>query len=392
MGKCTMSESPFHDTHYGLFHVALPRVLRDGSLDEFLDASQAGDGGEMLAEFWRVIARQVVGTAPGGRLPADLEVDSDDFSLGVSRPASGLTLLVMTGPQVRGPLEAACVVAGFRDGSPSDSLRYFTCEAPVSVDQPWMVGEWLGDGSRRNLGPIENPSVDVMRGFVTRQMGAGQERRGSEFPNRAGVREIPNVEALLGGAGGTRPPAPAASTVGGIPFRGAGDFPRAGDPSVMGAALDGPGAGVTPSIPSVSGPVSFSVSWSSGAGELASAALTNLYRIRTGGGRALVMSAKKTKGLAKKTSSYVQFMWNDDSSLIVEIQGDYSYWGLSVPSESWPYLESRGLTVPTGGVGNFGLVVPANSSHENRLSVLKGAFEAFQVVLQPQGRVAESHF
>ena len=142
----------------------------------------------------------------------------------------------------------------------------------------------------------------------------------------------------------------------------------------------------------MSGPIAFAVSWSSAASELASAALTNLYRIQTSGGKALVMTAKKTKGLAKKTSSYVQFMWNDDGSLIVEVQGDYSYWGLSVPSDRWPYLESRGLTIPTGGVGNFGLTVPAGVPHEQRLVVLARVFEGFLVVLQPQGKVVESHF
>jgi hypothetical protein len=57
-----------------------------------------------------------------------------------------------------------------------------------------------------------------------------------------------------------------------------------------------------------------------------------------------MMTAKETKGLAKKTSSYVQFMWNYDGSLIVEVQGDYSYWGLSVQWDRWPPFESLGMT------------------------------------------------
>lgn len=387
-----MPGSHFHETHYGLFHVAIPRFLRGDSLGGFVAAAQSGDGEEILAEFWDVIARQVTGVGADGRVPAEVAVRTQDFSVTVSKASPGLTLLVMTGPQVREPLEVACAVAGFREQSPSDSLRYFTCEAPTSSDLPWMVGEWLADGSRRNLGPIENPSVNVMRDFASGQMEEVQEQRGAGVPNRAGIREIPDVAKLLGGSGGAGGWKPAAAPVDGNPLRGAGDFPRAGDAGPSGGGSVAPGDGVGAQIPSVGGPIAFAVSWSSAPGELASAALTNLYRIHTSGGKALVMTAKKTKGLAKKTSSYVQFMWNDDGSLIVEVQGDYSYWGLSVPSDRWPHLESRGLTIPTGGVGNFGLTVPAGVPHEQRLAVLAGVFEAFLVVLQPQGKVVESHF
>lgn len=387
-----MLDSHFHDTHYGLFHVAIPRFLRGDSLGGFVTATRSGQAAEILSEFWGAIARQVAGIGPDGSLPAEVSVTANDFSVSLLQPTPGLTLLAMAGPPVRGPLEVSCAVAAFQDQSPKDSLRYFTCEAPMSSDLPWMVGEWLGDGSRRNLGPIEPPSVNAMREFVSRQMGAVQQQRGADVPPRAGVREIPDVERLLGQQGGAGRPQPSAPPSGGNPLRGAGDFPRAGAVGATGGGPAAPGGGVGAPIPSVGGPVAFAVSWSSTPGELASAALTNLYRIHTSGGKALVMTAKKTKGLAKKTSSYVQFMWNDDGSLIVEVQGDYSYWGLSVPSDRWPLLESRGLAIPTGGVGNFGLVVPAVTSHEQRLVVLTGVFEAFQAVLQPQGKVVESHF
>jgi|GEM_PF-6601231 len=387
-----MTGSHFHDTHYALFHVVIPRFLRGDSLEGFVGTAQSGDGGEILAELWDAVARQVTGVGADGRLPADVSVRAEDFAVTVSEASPGLTLLVMTGPQVREPLEVACAVAGFQEHSPSDSLRYFTCEAPMSSDLPWMVGEWLTVGSRRNLGPIESPSVKAMRDFALRQIGKVQEQRGSGVPKRAGLREIPDVAKLLGDSGGTGERGPAAAPIGGNPLRGAGDFPRAGDAGPPSGDWLAPGNVVVAPIPPVGGPIAFAVSWSSAPGELASATITNLYRIRTSGGKVLVMTAKKTRGLARKTSSYVQFMWNDDGSLIVEVQGDYSYWGLSVPSDRWPYLESRGLTIPTGGVGNFGLTVPAGVPHEQRLEILARVFDAFAVVLQPQGKVVESHF
>lgn len=387
-----MPGNHFHDTHYGLFHVAIPRFLRGDALEGFVEAAQSGDGGAILAEIWDVVARQVTGIGADGRLHGEVAMRTQDFSVSVSKASPGLTLLVMTGPQVREPLEVACAVAGFREQSPADSLRYFTCEAPTAADRPWTVGEWLVDGSRRNLGPIENPSVNLLRDFATRLMRAEQYQGGADIQTRAVIREIPDVEELLGGSGGPGGRKPEAAAMGANPLRGAGDFPRVADVGPSGGDSVAPAGSAGAPIPSVGGPVAFAVSWSSAPDELASAALTNLYRINTSGGKALVMSAKKTKGLAKKTSSYVQFMWNDDDSLLVEVQGDYSYWGLSVPSDRWPYLESRGLTIPTGGVGNFGLRIQAGARHEQRLEVLAGVFEAFQVVLQPQGKVVESHF
>ena len=113
----------------------------------------------------------------------------------------------------------------------------------------------------------------------------------------------------------------------------------------------------------------------------------NLYRLLNAGGSALVMKTKKTKGLAKKTSSYVQFMWGPDRDFVIEVQGDYSYWGLSVPSSSWPQLERCGLSIPTGGIGNFGRAVGGSATHEERLQALTDVFGAFVAVLQPTGKI-----
>jgi hypothetical protein len=99
------------------------------------------------------------------------------------------------------------------------------------------------------------------------------------------------------------------------------------------------------------------------------------------------MNTKKTKGLAKKTSAYVQFMWSSDNDLTIEVQGDYSYWGLSVPSSAWPRFERCGLSIPTEGVGNFGLTIAGSATHDDRLGVLRDVLGAFFEVLRPTGKI-----
>ena len=145
-------------------------------------------------------------------------------------------------------------------------------------------------------------------------------------------------------------------------------------------------------IPVVTGPLTSIANWDASPAVLAAETVSNLYRVRASDGSAMVMSARKAKGLGKKTSSYVQFMWNNDDSLIVELQADYSYWGLSIPSSAWPLLDGAGLLRPDGTSANFHLLIPADATHGDRLHCIERVFAAFINVLQPSGKVELSSF
>lgn len=323
--------SRFHQTHYEFFYRALPTTLKSAILAEVVSAGENGTGNQYLVGFWRATAKFVCGLQINDTLPRDVAMTRDDFSMTVVRPSEGTTLLLMTGPAPRGPVEAGCAVAIFEDARPFETMRYFTSEAPMEPTFPWMVGEWFDNGSRANLGGISDVSAQGMCNFVLNVMGL----------------PLQNLRPAT-----TQAVSPAPTNL------------RLG----------------------------FSAKWNSSASQLANETVENLYRLRSAGGKALVMNAKKTRGLSKKTSSYVQFMWNDDGSLIVEVQGDYSYWGLSVPSSKWGIMQASGLSVPTEGSGNFALLVPSDASMSEHATVLTRVFAAFLEVLQPDGKVIESYF
>ena len=133
-------------------------------------------------------------------------------------------------------------------------------------------------------------------------------------------------------------------------------------------------------------------SWTSDPAELADYSIARLLGIREQGGSVFIMNAPKTRGLSGEASSYIQFMWHDEGDLVVEIQGDYSYFGLSIASNRWPILQEAGMQTPVAGAGNFVQVIPASYSHEQFSSRLAEVFRAFIVVLAPVGDIVEASF
>ncbi len=133
-------------------------------------------------------------------------------------------------------------------------------------------------------------------------------------------------------------------------------------------------------------------SWYSDPIDLANHAYSRLLQIRESGGDVLVMNAKKTRGLSGDASSYLQFMWGADGDLVVEIQGDYSYCGLSIASNRWPILQEVGMQTPVAGAGNFVQVIPSSWTPEQFKNRLTQVFRAFVVVLAPVGEISEISF
>jgi hypothetical protein len=355
---------------------------------EVLGAARSGAISGLLATMWDKVAE--VAVAEYGPDDDLIGVGPTSFGAKVHESSDGRIAIAITTPEIKGPVEAAVVAAVLDDESARGSMRYFACEAPGAHGAPWMVGEWKSDGSRSNLGIVEDPSHEGFMRTISRLTGfeVTEVRRPVRARhNNTEVRVIPDIDALLREragairAGQTDARDERSPRETGDVFRGG--RARLGGPAEPTNEHDPHGS----AIPAVAGPIQFTCSWEDDPQVLASEALMNLYRLLNAGGSALVMKTKKTKGLGKKTESYVQFMWNPDRGFVVEVQGDYSYWGLSIPSSAWPQLERCGLSIPTGGIGNFGRQVSGTASHDERLQVLTDVFGAFIAVLQPTGKI-----
>jgi hypothetical protein len=412
------TSSLYHEVHYAMFHMVLPSfVLRMPGAASLRGAIAP----EFLQQMWSQIAGTMV-ESPAA-VPKTLRLAESAFGVAPIALSDGWDALMITCPRTKGPLEAAFVAIVSNTRGPK-VRRYFTCEAPAMDGAPYFVGESLfrdvnaSMPSRANHGPIEEPSAESLLAFVvtrlkipvdreavTRSVGRRRRTKGrsgashggpfpkssnSGFPVADHATPSPEVGPSTGPTARPTHVTHAGRTVRAIP-----------DVDELLAGEAGGSESITPTVSgeravggrlSVSGPIDFDCRWNSNAREIASCSLTNLYRLATSGGKAMVLSAAKAKGLGRRTSSYVQFMWEPGDVLLTEVQGDYSYWGLSVPSRHWPRLERAGLSIPSGEIGNFRLRIPGTASHEQRLETLADVFDAFKEVLEPVGRIQVKHF
>lgn len=164
--------SPFHQAQYQFFYQTVPAALRTPFvLEKIIEGAHEGVGNQFLIGFWRGTAKRIYDLGMEDSLPAEVDASRDDFGMAIKQPAPGLTMLLMTGLEPRGPVEAGCAVAIFEDAQPAESLRYFTTESPMDTSSPWMVGEWYADGGRGNLGAIADISVESLAQFVLKGLG-----------------------------------------------------------------------------------------------------------------------------------------------------------------------------------------------------------------------------
>jgi hypothetical protein len=339
------SVATYHDVHYTAFHMYLPGVLRGGGFDVFLQSVHEGWIREFVVEVWKQTAKSLGSTGTRSKVAS---VGPNDLRTHITSPVPGWTAVIIATPPIEEGLEAVMVAVVFEDGK-SRAPHYFMCEAPMFDGAPFMVGKSLEDG-RSNLGPMPDLSVEAFLDVI--------------------VRSLPHSEEIRRPMTPSKPSSPG----------------RFGGPGVMPTE-----SATSAGIPAAQGPISFASTWKESATILAEETLANLYRLLTARKKALVMKTKKATGLAKKVESYVQFMWTDDD-LIVEIQADYSHWGVSVPSQAWPQFEREKLSLPGQKSANFQRLVPISLPHDQKLVALSGIFSVFQNVLEPTGKILESYF
>ena len=309
----------YHQVHYTMFHSMLPEAIRGDMREMFLDAVRKGEGAHILIGLWRGIAKSIVGSP----LPSFLDLSASDFTVVAIPTQSSSVLILVTGPEVRGPLEAAHVAILIDETNPSADVKYLACEAPAIDGGPWMIGGWSGPGMHSNFGGIRNSDARTFLRCVSELLDL----------------DIDDENSIL----------------------------------------DESGTSTESSI----------LNWETQAIDIAMQVVDVLATEFTESGEGVILAAETTAGAVEPASTYLQIFWDFENSgdLLVEIQGDYSYWGLAVPSSLWPQLLEVGMHRPNAENPNFHCRIPASTSPRDTADWIIRLFETFVEIFRPVGIV-----
>lgn len=310
----------YHQVHYTMFHSMLPEAIRGDMREVFLDAVHKGEGTHILVGLWRGIAKSVVGAS----LPSFLDLHASDFAVVTIPTQSSSTLILVTAPPIRGPLEAAHVAVLINETNPAAEVKYLACEAPAMAGGPWMIGGWSGPGMHSNFGGIADSDARTFLECVSELLDIEIETETAVEPKRDS-RSKPQ----------------------------------------------GPNWG-TPII------------------DIAVMAVNLMATELSQGGEGVILAAESTTGAVEPASTYFQIYWDMNGDLLVEIQGDYSYWGRAVPSSLWPRLLEVGVNRPNAENPNFHCRIPeSNTPNEMVVSIVQ-ILETFVEIFHPVGMIQMS--
>ena len=130
-----------------------------------------------------------------------------------------------------------------------------------------------------------------------------------------------------------------------------------------------------------------SITWHSDSSKIAIDAVERLRDLQQAGKSVLILSAKTADGLKSTVSTYLQFKIVNKKKLLVEVQGDYSYWGVSVPSGDWHNFATLGFSTPSSINGNFSITYTDFRDDEPLKVWLSQAIRQMQQVIKPCGDI-----
>ena len=267
--------------------------------------------------------RGIAKSVVGAVRPSFLDLSAEDFTV-VSIPTQSSSILILiTTPPIRGPLEAAHVAILINETNPAAEVKYLVCEAPAIAGGPWMIGGWSGPGKRSNFGVIADADARTF---------------------------LQCVSELL-------------------------DLDIGDENSILNE--------------SESSTESLNPNWETPAIDIAMLVVDWLENELTQSGQGVILAAETTAGAVKPASTYLQIFWDFENSgdLLVEIQGDYSYWGLAVPSSLWPQLLEVGINRPDVANPNFHCQIPASTSSKDMAERTVQIIKTFIEVFRPVGTI-----
>jgi hypothetical protein len=340
-------------------------TLWDGGLEQFVESCEAGEQGDFILGSWSELLEVVRQGGELERLRSAPKVSAKSFPVLLDAEVSSHRLIIIGTPPPRTTPQARFVACWFDTTDPQETLRYFAAELSAMPELFGdVLGEWTSDGSHRNFGPFCNPngaSADLFARTIVRRCtngsatlartDLGPSRKSKARPKPLGENDSrDNVRARIA--------------------RRARALEEDHEES-RGAA---------------------SLTWQSMSSRVASDIVGKLRAAQSGGQNVVIASAERATGLRETVSTYLQFKILNKKKLLTEVQGDYSYWGVSIQSRDWAKFTVLGFSSPSSSNGNFSLVVQDFRDDQKLLDWLTHTVSAMQEVLAPEGEISYKSF
>lgn len=377
-----LDQTDYGQVHYWVFHRLLPRTLWDDGLEEFVEMCEADEQGDFLLGPWSELLETVREAGEFERLRGAPRVSAKSFPVLLDAEVHENRLIVIGAPQPHMTPQARFIACWFDMGQPQETLRYFAAELPMDPDMFGdVLGEWTSDGSHRNFGTFCAPGGSSAELFAN-----------------AIVRLCTNGKAALAGpdagpsrASKARRTTPSDTLASGMQAAedALAQIPKLSRDDVR-ARVARRARALDDDRPSSRG--AGRLTWQSDSSRIAADIVGRLKAAQSAGQSVVIASAARATGLREAVSTYLQFKILNKKKLLTEVQGDYSYWGVSIQSRDWTKFTVLGFSSPSSSNGNFSIVYQDFRDERKLLDWLTHTVSAMQEVLAPEGEISYKDF
>lgn len=362
-------------THYLVFHQVVPEALFDYLMDDFVRACSVNQQGAILYEYAWLKCYKNLEQSLVRRTLMRAVVRPESFPVHADETFGDHRLLVVGTPPPETTPQARYIGLWFKSSDPTTLLRYFASEMPVDPQISGdVLGEWMRDKSHRNFGPYCTANLSSPENFVTAiaQLVGVKRESSTTTPMPEGVAEArDDVRKKL--AKRMRKSESSNDEI---------ELPKTNRPTTRPQEA--------PRRRKKSGTETHA--WVDEPDEIAQMICSQLRNVQRANKSVVIINAETANGLRSPVSTYLQFKILDSKKLLTEIQGDYSYWGVAIPSGEWHRFQSLGFEVPSSANGNFSTVFSQFDDDAALTEWLSEVINVMQRVLQPTGSLGIRFF
>lgn len=377
-----IDQTDYGQAHYWVFHRLLPKTLWDDGLEQFLELCEAGEQGEFILGSWSESLEVVREIGEFEKMRGAPKVSEESFPVLLDAGVDEHRLIVLGAPPPHMTPQARFIACWFDTSDPQETLRYFAAELSMNPEVFGdVLGEWTSDGSHRNFNTFCAPGDSSPELFASAIVRLCTNRTATLVgPDAAPSRESkarPSTPDDMVAAGMQA----AQSTLAHLPNLTRDDVRARVARRARALDDDRPksrGAGP--------------VTWQSESSRITADIVGRLRAAQSAGQSVVIASAERATGLREAVSTYLQFKILSKKKLLTEVQGDYSYWGVSIQSRDWRKFTVLGFSSPSSSIGNFSIVYQDFRDDRKLLDWLTLTVSAMQDVLAPEGEISYKVF